>query len=65
MLPGNLLIPYNKGGLIALRDQEGVLVATLEVEEIWEPDKIAEAEQVYGTSLEAHPAVHHPSASNK
>ena len=47
------------GGMLALRDQEGVLVATMEVEEIWEPDKTAEAEQVYGTSLEAHPAVHY------
>ena len=48
-----------QGGMLALRDQEGVLVATLEIEEIWKPDKIAEAEQVYGTSLEAHPAVRH------
>jgi sulfate adenylyltransferase len=48
-----------EGGLLALRDQEGVLVATMEIEEIWKPDKIAEAEQVYGTSMEEHPAVHH------
>jgi len=48
-----------QGGMLALRDQEGVLVATMEVEEIWKPDKIAEAEQVYGTSMEAHPAVHY------
>jgi len=48
-----------QGGMLALRDQEGVLVATLEIEEIWKPDKIAEAEQVYGTSIEAHPAVHY------
>ncbi len=47
-----------QGGMLALRDQEGVLVATMEIEEIWKPDKVAEAEQVYGTSLEAHPAVH-------
>lgn len=48
-----------QGGMLALRDQEGVLVATMEVEEIWKPDKIAEAEQVYRTSMEAHPAVHY------
>ncbi len=48
-----------QGGMLALRDQEGVLVATMEIEDIWEPDKIAEAEKVYGTAIEAHPAVHH------
>ncbi len=48
-----------QGNMLALRDQEGVLVATMEIEEIWKPDKIAEAEQVYGTSMEAHPAVHY------
>ncbi len=47
------------GGMLALRDQEGVLVATMEVEELWEPDKVAEAEMVYGTSMEEHPAVHY------
>ncbi|GJM30023.1 MAG: sulfate adenylyltransferase [Cyclobacteriaceae bacterium] len=47
------------GGMLALRDQEGVLVATMEVEEIWQPDKIAEAELVFGSSLETHPAVHY------
>lgn len=47
------------GGKLALRDQEGVLVATMNVEDIWVPDKKAEAEQVFGTSLEAHPAVHY------
>ena len=46
-----------QGGLMALRDQEGVLVATMEVEELWEPDRIEEAEKVFGTSIEAHPAV--------
>ncbi len=47
------------GKMMALRDPEGVLVATMEVEEIWEPDKTTEAELVFGTSLEAHPAVHY------
>lgn len=47
------------GGMLALRDQEGVLIATMKIEDIWEPVKTAEAEQVYGTSLEAHPAVHY------
>jgi sulfate adenylyltransferase len=46
-----------QGGMLALRDQEGVLVATMKIEDIWEPDKIEEAEKVFGTSTEAHPAV--------
>ena len=47
----------SSGDKIALRDREGVLIATMEVSEIWEPDKTAEAERVYGTAIEAHPGV--------
>ena len=45
------------GERIALRDAEGVLVATMEVEEIWNPDKKAEAELAFGTDIDEHPAV--------
>ncbi len=44
---------------IALRDLEGVIIATLDVSDIWTPDKKAEAQGVYGTTDEAHPAVHY------
>ena len=47
------------GQRIALRDVEGVLIATMEVEEIWTPDKAAEARGVYGSEDEAHPGVHY------
>ena len=47
------------GDRIALRDLEGVVIATLDVGDIWTPDKEAEALGVYGTSDEAHPAVHY------
>ena len=47
------------GERIALRDLEGVIIATLEVGDIWTPDKAKEAEGVYGTTDEAHPAVHY------
>ena len=47
------------GDKIALRDLEGVVIATLEVSDIWSPDKATEAENVYGTTDEAHPAVHY------
>jgi sulfate adenylyltransferase len=47
------------GDRIALRDLEGVIIATLEVADIWTPDKNAEAQGVYGTADETHPAVHY------
>ncbi|ANO52003.1 bifunctional sulfate adenylyltransferase/adenylylsulfate kinase [Woeseia oceani] len=46
------------GRRIALRDPEGVLVATLEVGDIWSPDKAVEAQNVYGTTDTAHPGVY-------
>ncbi len=45
------------GETIALRDPEGVLIATLEVTDIWTPDLASEAERVYGTTDDLHPAV--------
>lgn len=47
------------GAPLALRDPEGVMLAVLHVEEIWEPDKQAKAQSVYGTLDPAHPAVAH------
>ena len=46
-----------KGEKLALRDQEGVLLATMDVEDIWRPDLDSEAERVYGTTDDTHPAV--------
>ncbi len=45
------------GGTIALRDVEGVLIATMEVSDIWQPDKASEAQRVFGTTDDSHPAV--------
>jgi sulfate adenylyltransferase len=47
------------GDRIALRDLEGVVIATLDIGDIWTPDKEAEAKGVYGTTDETHPAVHY------
>ena len=47
-----------EGDRIALRDPEGVLSATMEVSDSWEPDKAAEARSVFGTEDEHHPGVH-------
>ncbi len=45
------------GETIALRDPEGVLLATLEVQDIWTPDKVREAAAVFGTGDETHPGI--------
>jgi sulfate adenylyltransferase len=45
------------GESIALRDPEGVLIATMNVTDIWNPDKRSEAERVFGTSDDSHPGV--------
>ncbi len=45
------------GGDIALRDHEGVLIATLQISDIWTPDKPKEAWAVFGTEDQKHPGV--------
>ncbi len=47
------------GSAVALRDAEGVMLAVLHVEEIWQPDREAEAKAVFGTTSLAHPGVAH------
>lgn len=42
---------------IALRDPEGVILAYLDVSEIWQADKMNEAQKVYGTTNKEHPGV--------
>ncbi|MBA85665.1 bifunctional sulfate adenylyltransferase/adenylylsulfate kinase [Thalassobius sp. S69A] len=44
---------------IALRDQEGVILATMTVTDRWEPNKSNEAEKVFGADDVAHPAVNY------
>ena len=47
----------DQGSRLALRDQEGVILAVLKVSEVWQPDLKAEAEAVFGTVDKAHPSV--------
>jgi sulfate adenylyltransferase len=47
------------GGKIALRDPEGVLIATMEISSIYRPDKEREAKAVFGTTDDSHPGVHY------
>ncbi|MEM0922054.1 MAG: bifunctional sulfate adenylyltransferase/adenylylsulfate kinase [Pseudomonadota bacterium] len=42
---------------IALRDQEGVILAIMSVTDKWVPNKALEAEKVFGADDKAHPAV--------
>ncbi|MGB5870333.1 MAG: bifunctional sulfate adenylyltransferase/adenylylsulfate kinase [Albidovulum sp.] len=44
---------------IALRDQEGVILAILSITDKWQPNKAREAELVYGADDLAHPAVNY------
>lgn len=45
------------GERVALRDDTGLLLAVLTVEDVWQPDKAREAEAVFGKNDKAHPAV--------
>ena len=47
------------GGMLALRDVEGVMLAALHVEHRWRPDREAEAQAVFGTTNREHPGVAH------
>ncbi len=56
-VPAELAEKLEPGSKLALRDPEGVMLAALTVEDIWEPDRSAEAEAVYGTFDAEHPGV--------
>ncbi len=47
------------GQPLALRDPEGVMLAMLHVEDIWQHDRGLESESVYGTRDREHPGVAH------
>jgi len=47
----------SEGDRIALRHPEGMVLAVMTVTDIWEPDRLAEAEAVFGTTNEDHPGV--------
>ena len=43
---------------VALRDDEGLLLAILNVRDVWKVDKIREAIEVFGTDNDEHPGVY-------
>ena len=42
---------------VALRDAEGVMIAILHVEDVWQPDRPAEGKAVFNSTSTAHPGV--------
>ena len=51
---GSTLEPDSR---LALRDPEGVMLAVLNIEDVWTPDREREAELVFGTTSPEHPGV--------
>ena len=45
------------GASLALRNEEGVMLAVLAVEEVWQADRESEAEAVFGSTNSEHPGV--------
>jgi sulfate adenylyltransferase len=58
-VPEEFAESLDAGKTVALRDQEGVMLAALHVEEKWRPDRLLEAEKVFGTTDDTHPGVAH------
>ena len=46
-----------RGDTLALRDPEGVMCAVIHVEDVWKPDRNAEAAAVFGSTNPEHPGV--------
>jgi sulfate adenylyltransferase len=46
-----------QGDRVALRHPEGMVLALLTISDIWRPDRMEEAQRVFGTNDETHPAV--------
>ena len=58
-VPEALASSLSPGARLALRDGEGVMLAALDVEDVWRPDREAEAAAVFGTTSPEHPGVAH------
>jgi sulfate adenylyltransferase len=56
-IPEEMAKNLAEGSMLALRDAEGVMLAALNVEQIWQSDLMHEARQVFGTTNPEHPAV--------
>jgi sulfate adenylyltransferase len=58
-LPEDVLRAATRAGVLQLVDRDGTLLARLTIAEAWQPDHMAEARAVLGTTDRAHPGVTH------
>jgi len=58
-LPEEVAEGLKVGSSLALRDPEGVMLAAIEISELYRPDRQQEAKAVYGTDNPEHPGVAH------
>ncbi len=58
-LPEAVAKELGKGQRLALRDPEGVMLAALTVDDVFEPDRQREAQMVFGTTNSEHPGAAH------
>ncbi len=56
-VPEQVAKTLSTGSMLPLRDPEGVMLAAVHVEEVWQPDLSQEAEQIFGTMNTEHPGV--------
>jgi len=56
-LPDAVADKLAPGDRLALRDNEGFMLAVLTVSDLWQPDRAREAENVYGSTDPRHPGV--------
>ena len=58
-VPEALAKSLKPGSILTLRDEEGVMLAALHVEDVWQPNRATEAEAVFGSANPEHPGVQH------
>ena len=56
-VPESVASGLKNGSMLALRDPEGVMLAALRVDDVYQPDREAEAKGVFGTDSPDHPGV--------
>ena len=56
-VPEELAKSLGPGANLALRDAEGVMLAALHVEDVWQPDREAEGRAAFSTTNPEHPGV--------
>ena len=56
-VPESVASTIRPGSLLALRDSEGVMLAALHVDDVWQPNREAQARAVFATTNRDHPGV--------